>query len=139
VTSWQGIIDPEKSGIRPGPPAADRQLEAVEATLGVRIPSELRDLYRYADGLFDEPGQWFVVWPLARVGSDNLALRSGSGLPESLLAFGDDGTGDPFCIDLGSLDPGAVKLFSCVDGEARPLAPDLQTFWRDWQRGVAGT
>ena len=41
-----------------------------------------------------------MVWPLDRLIMENKeAWRKG--LPTALVAFGDDGTGNPFCVEVG--------------------------------------
>ena len=44
-----------------------------EAELGATFPGEIRSLYLTSDGVFDEPGQWFVIWPVAELISRNQA------------------------------------------------------------------
>jgi len=51
-----------------------------------------------ADGLFSRRGQWWVIWPSGRIVEDNLRAWGASQLDTDLIAFGDDGTGNPFCI-----------------------------------------
>jgi hypothetical protein len=80
------------------PGCNERQLDEARNRLGVELPTVLREMYRANDGRFRSDGEWWVVWPLDRLVDDNLrAWRDGS-LERSLIAFGDDGTGDPFCL-----------------------------------------
>ncbi len=58
------------------------------------------------DGRYDVEGQWWVLWPLDRLVADNLA---GWKDPEltlrvDLIAIGDDGTGNPFCVPASGED-----------------------------------
>jgi cell wall assembly regulator SMI1 len=65
----------------------------LESALGVTIPDALRALYLTSDGVFGDPGQWYVIWPLAWVRARNQqSWESSSGHGDELLAFGDDGT-----------------------------------------------
>jgi hypothetical protein len=95
------------------------------------LPSQLRKLYLVSDGVFNRPGQWFVIWPLAE-----LAGRNDPGRPE-LLAFGDDGTGGQFCV-LRDDAPG-VFLWDPFLAAPRWLANDLGDFWLGWTTGTITT
>ena len=90
------------------------ELQDVEAALGVTLPSELRDLYSRGNGRYRTDGQWWVVWPIERLVTDTTrAWRDGT-LNRGLLAFGDDGTGNPFCVQL--VDSSRVLLWGWIDG-----------------------
>ena len=69
-----------------------------ERRLGVRIPNSLRALYSDGDGRYDDGGHWWVVWPIDQLVAENEEYWREGWLDRSLLAFGDDGTGDPFCL-----------------------------------------
>src|SRR3954470_13448805 len=88
-------------------PGATRIAEA-GAVLAVSLPEPVRGLYRESDGRYTPEGQWFVVWPLGRLIEDNLDPWN-RGLPRNLLAFGDDGTGNPFCVDLDEPTDAVVR------------------------------
>ena len=78
-------------------PATPSSLRAAECELEVTFPAELRALYLASDGFFDEPGQWFVIWPVTDLVSRNKAAWAAEGsIRRKLLAFGDDGTASPF-------------------------------------------
>ena len=84
-------------------PAAPSSLSAAESELEVTFPAGLRALYLASDGVFDEPGQWFVIWPVTELVSRNQAAwATGGSTRRELLAFGDDGTGSPLCLARGS-------------------------------------
>ncbi|MFN8019886.1 MAG: SMI1/KNR4 family protein [Acidimicrobiales bacterium] len=93
----------------------DRQLADAEARLNVTLPGALKAMYLAADGRFNVDGQWWVVWPLERLVADTLQRWSEGMLDLSLVAFGDDGTGDPFCVDSGGESP--VVRWSVIDAE----------------------
>ena len=64
----------------------------------------------------------------------NRAARAGeSTTRRGLLAFGDDGTGAPFCI-LADGEPG-ILFWDPVLDEATYLAHDLLSFWEAWTAG----
>jgi hypothetical protein len=115
-------------GVESGPPCDAEAIRQRELALGTPLPALVRELYEVGDGLLRRDGQWWVVWPLGWLPSRNASAWDERGLPRSLLAFGDDGTGDPFVVHLdGSAD--AVARWSWIDGDASEeiltLAPAL--------------
>jgi hypothetical protein len=112
-------------------PAKPSTISDTESALGVTLPEGLRALYLATDGVFDEPGQWFPIWPLAKVIARNQAAwADGTTTRRGLLAFGDDGTGAPFCVLTGG-KPGVFFWDPLLD-EATFLAPSLPSFWDAW-------
>ena len=129
-SSWIAALR-AAGGCRLRAPATPPSLCAAECELGVTFPPELRALYLASDGVFDEPGQWFVIWPVTELVSRNQAAwAAGGSTRRELLAFGDDGTGSPFCVSLG----GAADVFfwDPVLNEVTHLAADLASFWNAW-------
>ena len=125
------------SGLEVGPPTSEDQLQAAEAALGAVFSSELRDLYRVADGVFNGPGQWFMVWPISEVVARNRAdWTSAVGVGErlELIGFGDDGAGSPFCVRRN--DRPGVVVWCAIGSESIWLADTLMDFWDMWQAGV---
>jgi hypothetical protein len=103
---WTAVLRAD-DGSRMRDPAGASAISAAESALGVVFPGDLRALYLVSDGVFDEPGQWFIIWPLAEVVARNQAARAGESTTRlRLLAFGDDGTGAPFCVPVGA-EPGS--------------------------------
>ena len=80
------------------PGCRDEQLAEAEGRLGVTLPDALKAMYRSANGHLNVNGQWWVVWPLDRLVADTLRRWDDGALDRTLVAFGDDGTGDPFCV-----------------------------------------
>jgi hypothetical protein len=74
-------------------------------------------VYGDGDRRFNERGQWWVVWQLDRLVSENRDAWT-RGLPETLVAFGDDGTGDPFCVEI-ALPSSEVLRWNWIDGVRR--------------------
>jgi cell wall assembly regulator SMI1 len=137
LTDWLRLLT-RAEGYRVGPGATAEDLARYEETLEATFPTPLRKLYLATDGVYDERGQWFVVWPL-----DELARRNqlhwaeeGAGRRE-LLGFGDDGTGAPFCVPRD----GAPGVFTWNPVEAAPhwLANDIEDFWTGWTTGAITT
>ena len=98
--------------------------------MGRALPPVLRRLYAAADGLFDDSGEWWIVWPVDRVASDNMRAWSAGELASDLLAFGDDGTGNPFCIQ----HEDRVVHWSWIDGAVALVIGDFDTFLVEWTR-----
>src|SRR6266508_5882767 len=61
-TDWKAVVR-SADGYRTREPVQPAALGHAEATLHVVLPETLRDLYLATDGVVDEPGQWFVIWP----------------------------------------------------------------------------
>lgn len=103
----------------------------VERRLSVRLPTGLRLLYQQGDGRWSDAGQWWVVWPLSRVAEDNERAWANGTLARHLLAFGDDGTGNPFCITLGS-QADEVLRWNWLDQEVEVNEGSLEQFSQTW-------
>jgi hypothetical protein len=132
--AWRPLLQ-AVDGVELQPPVDAAGIAAVELRLGIKLPTTLRGLYEATNGIYAQPGQWFVMWHLDDLASRNLAAWNGweSEARRRLLAFGDDGTGDPFCVELDG-EP-AVFAWSPTEQEARPLAPGLREFWFGWLSG----
>jgi hypothetical protein len=112
-------------------------LEEAEQTLGVAFPALIRKLYDDRDGWWDAAGRWWVVWPLKRVVTENRAAwdEGVPSLPRALLAFGDDGTGNPFCAALDGHDE--VLRWSWIDDDVECSEGTMDAFRARWlSRGV---
>lgn len=107
----------------------ERQLADAERRLRARLPDALRAIYRAADGRFDHAGQWWVVWPLERVIDNTLRAWGDGSLDRTLIAFGDDGTGDPFCVHNAAESP--VIRWSIVGSEVQEVL-SFNKFVADW-------
>jgi hypothetical protein len=121
------------------PPCSEDALLYAEESLGFALPHDLRGLLRRSNGLYDGAGQWYFVWPLERIVADNLALRAGaeSRFQAGLVAFGDNGTGAPFCIAV-SQDQ-AICWWSPIDTQVQMLADSLDDFIAGWLAGTIAT
>jgi SMI1/KNR4 family protein SUKH-1 len=133
LTDWRVLLR-MADGYQTRPGASEESLAAYEEALRATFPAGLRKLYLASDGIYDQRGQWFVVWPLADLARRNEMLWSGQ--PE-LLGFGDDGTAAPFCVPRD----GGPGVFSWNPVEATPhwLANDVADFWEGWTAGEITT
>ena len=106
-------------------------LEELEASLGVRLPSALRSFLGQHDGWYDAEGQWWAVWPRQRVAEDNEDAWRRGDLPTDLIAFGDNGTGNPFCVR----HPGGgdeVVRWSWIDNDVEHNLGSWEAFAQEW-------
>lgn len=118
--------------LQPGASVSD--LDACESGLGASLHSSLWNLYRAANGVFDHLAQFFIVWPLAEVVERNrLAWATEGGGRLRWIGFGDDGTGNPFCVPRG--DGEDVYYWNPIDHEATRLADTLTLFWEGLAAG----
>lgn len=114
--------------------ASGEDVARVEKALGTAFPEELRDLLLTSNGVYSRGGGWLMLWPLERILEwDVEAWRdepAGSGRL-SLIGFGDDGTGAPFCV---SRDGGpAVYIWEPIDADMTLLGATLAEFWQRWK------
>jgi hypothetical protein len=132
LTDWRVLLQ-GADGYQTRPGATEELLAEHEERLGAVFPTGLRKLYQASDGVFDERGRWFVVWPLAELAGRNTKLWAAGDGQRELLGFGDDGTGAPFCVPRD----GGPGVFSWNPVEAAPhwLANDVADFWTGWTTG----
>jgi hypothetical protein len=117
--------------MQPGPPCQPEFVGVAESRLGLTLPEPVRRLLLAGDGRFDPEGQWWVAWPLERIVEENLSAWSERGLPRTLLAVGDDGTGDPFCLDLVEGEDRVVR-WSWIDSAVVGDEGTWEQFSREW-------
>jgi hypothetical protein len=121
-----GII---ASVIEAGKPCDEERLGAAEGSLGFPLPPPMRALVLQGDGRFRTDGQWWVVWPLDRLVADTLTAWADGTLDRALVAFGDDGTGNPFCASVG---PDEVVRWSWINGEVEQVEGTFADFVMAW-------
>jgi cell wall assembly regulator SMI1 len=127
---WTALLATD-DGFRLQNGVTDEELQDAEANLGCHLPEKLARLYRLTNGVWDNPGQWYVIWPMV----DVIQRNREAGQIETLarqqwIAFGDDGTGNPFCVHRRG--GGAVYYWNLIDQQATLLADDLPSFWTAW-------
>ena len=113
-----------------------------EQQLGLALPPDLRELLMESDGVMGEY-ELGLVWPLARIVSDNLSFRNNPHFKElympfdSLLFFGDAGNGDQFAypIQAGVVRNLDVFAWSHEDDSRTWIAPSLRKFFEWWSSG----
>jgi cell wall assembly regulator SMI1 len=121
------------STVEPDRACNEDDLKAAESALGQPIPIPLRGLFTTANGRYRSDGEWWVVWPLERVVEVNVEAWRQATLPRRLLAFGDDGTGNPFCIAVTGEDE--VVRWSWIDGDVERMEGAVADFLAEWVPG----
>lgn len=114
-----------------GRPCDEAALADAETRLGAAIPPPVRAVYVKANGRYDDAGKWWVVWPVERLVQDNVAAWKDGLLPRDLLAFGDDGTGNPFVIRLGA-ESDDVFRWNWIDDAVEISEGSMEDFLREW-------
>jgi SMI1/KNR4 family protein SUKH-1 len=139
ITTWRALFNAYPAfELEAG--CTQQELGRAESAVGP-IPRELAEFLREINGVFDQSGQWHVAWPLDRI----VAERQGPNYNErqlgQLLPFGDNGTGEPFCLPGGGSETEITPVYhwSFIDGRATVLAPNLRQFWCGWLSGSITT
>lgn len=110
---WRELIADLYPGAEWVPGADAAMLDEAEKALGLPLPSELVSLLCEVDGVFNTYGD-AVVWPLARIIDDNLAIRAEPDYVElyapfeDLVFFGDSDVGPQFAYVHTDYGPGIV-------------------------------
>ena len=108
-------------------PVTNADLVAAEGVLGGPLPAELGEVLAETDGVRGEHGLG-LIWPLARIVSDNLMFRSNADFAslympfDALLFFADGGNGDQFA-------------FPCLPRRDEVFVWDHETDSRTWVAG----
>ena len=132
LTDWHRLLT-TAVGFQLRAAASEEDLAFYEEQLQATLPLQLRRLYLVSDGVYDERGRWFVIWPLAALpGRNELDWAKDGPRRRELVAFGDDGTGGPFCVPRDG-GPG-VFLWDALTPAPLWLANDVGDFWTSRQR-----
>ena len=108
------------------------EVEACEHHLGHPLPAEVRELLLETNGVEGEDGLE-VVWPVDRIRTDNIMLRTSPELAalympfDPLLFFAEAGNGDQFAVVLRD-DRTDVFLWDHETDSRTWAAPDLATY-----------
>ena len=78
---WQQLLSAD-DGCQLRPSASAGDIAAAEAALEATFPADLKGLYLVSNGVFDTPGQWFVIWQLTEVVTRNQDAWSQEDSPE---------------------------------------------------------
>jgi hypothetical protein len=135
---WRHLLAAD-DGYELSPGVTADELAGVEAALGAVFPEALRQAYLASDGALLREGQYYPLWPLAEVlrrNQDDWSWDDAQRRHE-LVGFGDNGTGEPFCVDRVGSD--TVYHWDLICSEATPLAETFAGFWAGWNAGTITT
>lgn len=110
---WRELIADLYPESEPAEGADPGLLDDAEQALGLPLPFELASLLGETDGVFNTYGD-AVVWPVARIIDDNLAIRSEPDYEQlyapfdHLIFFGDSDMGPQFAYVHTDYGPGIV-------------------------------
>ena len=113
------------------PPAEDHEIDALEQTLRVSLPPDLRAFYKFSNGFngeFDRRGNYARIHPLAEV----LSCTTGYDVAEKLglTLIGDNGGGYAFALD-HAVDPPryvGLSLLAADRSELNELGDNFAEF-----------
>jgi hypothetical protein len=117
--SWRNLalrLDPT---CRFEAPVTRGQIAAAQVALKISLPDELCELFQETDGIEGQFGP-SLVWPLARIVSDNIEFRRNPDFPalympfDPMLFFGDNGGGDQYAYRILA---GGIEYMSVYEWE----------------------
>ncbi|HZF01987.1 MAG TPA: SMI1/KNR4 family protein [Methylomirabilota bacterium] len=129
ASSWKQLVKSYASDAEFASPTTEAQIAALEQSLAVQLPSELREFLLEADGFSADYGSR-VIWSVSHIEQENREFRKSFRelyMPfDHLLLFGDHSGGDHYAFAI------------CVDGQIR--SPDIycwdhETDGRAWFAG----
>jgi hypothetical protein len=125
------------------PPATEEQIAALEQTLGVALPGDLKSLLRESNGVAGEYGV-SLIWSTEEIAERNIAMRTQPPfltdyMPfESLLFFADAGNGDQFAYRIiqQTARENRIYAWNHEDDGRTSVAWLLQDFLERWLNGT---
>ncbi|XVV15227.1 SMI1/KNR4 family protein [Actinoplanes sp. CA-131856] len=125
LVDWRDLVRATDGYLaQPGVPA-----EELDACASLTL--DLRKLYEVSDGVLEQDGQRFFLWPLAELTPRNeREWADAEPGRRELVAIGDDGTGARICVPRDGNS--GVFLWDPVSAAPHWLANDLGDFWVGW-------
>ena len=122
------------------PPAEDHEIDALQRALGVSLPADMREFYKFSDGFngeFDRRGNYARVHPLAEV----LSCTTGYDVARELglTLIGDNGGGYAFALD-HAFEPAryvGLSLLAADRSELKELGANFPEFLASLAAGQA--
>ncbi len=135
---WKELIQNRSDECKFYLPSAPDDVAAVERSLNVQLPDELKDLLSESNGIHGRHSLG-LVWPIEQIIKDNLEFRQMPDFKElympfdSLLFFGDSGGGDQFAFAIldGVIRRSDIFVWNHENDSRTWAAPSLQTYL-DW-------
>jgi len=122
--------------------ATEQALAKAEATLNLKLPTELRDLLKETNGVEHRIAYLSFILPIERIEKDNYEMRHGQAfnfyMPfNNFLFFADAGNGDKFGFPISQDDNIKKDVFAWnhEDDSRSWCAPSLKTFIQWWHEG----
>jgi hypothetical protein len=142
-STWRDKIRRFSAKSTYAPAATASQLNALERSLKVALPQELRDLLLESNGVQGEYGLG-LVWPAETIESDNRSFRTKATfrklfMPfDHLLFFADAGNGDQFAFAVvaGQVRRPDIFAWNHEDDSRIWVAPSLEKYLEWWLSGV---
>jgi hypothetical protein len=139
---WTQLLEKSGQKHKTGVASDDKAIREAEKELGVSFPPELSGCLKECGevhGSYSEA----LVWPVARIISDNISFRKNSDFKDlympfdCLLFFGDAGNGDQFAYPIQNkkIHRQDVFVWSHEDDSRKSLAPSLAKFLEWWFAG----
>jgi SMI1-KNR4 cell-wall len=134
--SWTALLSERGRLVAFRPGCGSTELATAEHELGIAFPDSLTTLLRSTNGFDDLESRHRCAWALETIVIENRRAWSDEPmlLDRDLLAFGDDGAGDWFCIGLAE-DGSPIYHWTWIVQERRRIASDLRAFWQGWLDG----
>ena len=139
---WTALLAGLGARLRPG--CTPDAIEAAGSAAGVAIPGPLADLLMVTNGFSLEvpetlaeylkpDEEWYEpCWSVENLALWNHEARTQDLIPTHLLAFGDNGADEWFCLDVRPGASETVYSWCAIAHEDTHMAPDLATFWQQW-------
>lgn len=119
-------------------PATEKALESTEASLGHRLPEELRGLLAETNGIEGEYGLG-LLWTTERIVADNADFRASAEFANLYMPFGglvffaDAGNGDQFFVSLSGNNE--VYVWDHESDSRTWVAATVLSYLQGWMRG----
>lgn len=139
---WKELIQGLTDDYTFYPPASSDDIDAVEQTLDVKLPYELKGLLSETNGVHGEY-ELGLIWSTEQIQRENLQLRQPSSFEELympfdlLLFFADAGNGDLFAFIFlnGKVRRPDIFVWNHENDSRTWVAPSLQRYLEWWLSG----
>ena len=139
---WRELISKLSEDCEFDSPATFTEILAVEESLGVTLPDELKNLLKETNGVSDKYGSG-LVWSAERIQQDNIEFRTTEDFKdlympfESLLFFADAGNGDQFAFTVlnGEIRRNDIFVWNHENDSRTWAASNLKQYLEWWLSG----
>ena len=139
---WRELISSLSKDCEFNPPAAFFEISAVEESLGVKLPDELKELLKETNGVSGEYGLG-VIWTTEEIRKYNTEFRTETDFKDlympfdHLLFFADAGNGDQFAFIIlnGEIRRPDIFVWNHEDDSRTWAASSLYQYLEWWLSG----